>query len=255
MLSRNFRLQRAGNVRWLLKNYGFGDLSAYIDELMIIDVSRQTIDRQKFLDDVREIIRGCFVPVALGGAIGTLDDARLLIASGADKIVVNRIFDTNCDVVRSIADMYGEQCIIGGIDLKRSPGGTFTVYSGQGTIPLTVAPHDRVQTMLAAGAGELLVQSIDRDGTGQGFDLDILAALTGPLPVPLILCGGCGKSEHMHTALERDDIDAIATANLFNFIGDGLQSARFELLAQGVDLAVWDVMQIRSLHNVLRIKA
>jgi cyclase len=252
MLSRNFRLQRAGDLRWLLKNYGFGDMAAYIDELMIVDVSRQGVDRRKFIDNVREIIKGCFVPVTLGGGIDSLDDARFLIANGADKVVLNRIFDHDPDVVRSIADTFGEQCVVGGVDLKRNPDGGFVVFSDQGAAPLATSPRQRVQAMLTAGAGEILLQSIDRDGTGQGFDFDMLTAVGGPLPVPLILCGGCGRSEHMGAALARSDVDAIATANLFNFIGDGLQTARLDLLATGMDLAAWDVARIRSLHDVLR---
>lgn len=252
MLSRNFRLQRAGDVRWLLKNYGFGDMSAYIDELMIVDVSRGPVDRERFMTDVRQIVRGCFVPLCLGGSIDSLEAARFFVANGADKIVVNSLFDTEPDVVRRIADTFGEQCVIGGIDLKRSGDGGYTVYSRQGAHPLAVAPRDRVATMLAAGAGEILVQSIDRDGTGQGFDFDMIDALGHDLNVPLILCGGCGKGEHMHAALRRDEIDAIATANLFNFIGNGLQIARLELLDKGMDLPRWDVARIRALGNALR---
>lgn len=251
MLSRNFRLQKAGDVRWLLKNYGFGDMSAYIDELMIVDVTRGPPDRIKFLGDVRHIIQGCFIPVSLGGSIKSLETARLFVANGADKIVVNSIFDEDAEVVRQIADTFGAQCVIGGIDLKRMPD-KYVVHTAQGQTPLTIEPRKRVDAMLDAGAGEILLQSIDRDGTGQGFDLDMMDAIGGKVRAPVILCGGCGKSGHMLEALGRSDVDAIATANLFNFIGDGLQTARLELLAGEMDLATWDVSRIRSLQNALR---
>lgn len=251
MLSRNFRLQKAGDVRWLLRNYRFGDMSAFIDELMIVDVTRGDIDRRKFMEDVREIVSGCFIPVCLGGAIRSLDDARFFVANGADKIIVNSLFDTDPGTVRRIADTFGEQCVIGGIDLRRDGNQGYRVYSEHGSTPLGPLPQERVLAMLAAGAGEILVQSIDRDGTGQGFDLDMIEAIGTGLRVPLILCGGCGKGEHMLEALRRDDVDAIATANLFNFIGDGLQAARAELFAAGLDLARWDIAKVKSLHNVL----
>lgn len=251
MLSRNFRLQRAGDVEWLMKNYGFSEMSAYIDELMIVNVSRGPADQAKFMADVRQVVKNCFVPVCLGGAINSLEAARFFVGNGADKIVVNSLFDTAPEVVRQIADTFGEQCVIGGIDLKRSADGHYSVYTHQGSRSLDLAPRKRVELMLKAGAGEILVQSIDRDGTGQGFDFDMVAALGQHLNVPLILCGGCGKSAHMYAALENDQIDAMATANLFNFIGNGLQIARLELLEKGLDLPRWDVAKIRALGNAL----
>ncbi|MES2755184.1 MAG: HisA/HisF-related TIM barrel protein [Pseudomonadota bacterium] len=251
MLSRNFRLQRAGSVTWLLRNYNFGSVATCIDELLILDVGRGETDSDAFLSDVRQVIDACFIPVALGGRIDSFDAAKRLIASGADKIVVNSVFDTDPDVVARIADSFGSQAVIGGIDVRRGAEGGYQVFTEQGGTPLTVAPAVRVDAMLAAGAGEILVQSIDNDGTGQGFDHATVAALGVSLNAPVIICGGCGKSDHMRSALLRPDIDAVATANLFNFIGDGLQTARGELLRDGLDLARWDSADIEQLRDVL----
>lgn len=251
MLSRNFRLQKAGDVRWLLRNYRFGDMSAFIDELMIVDVTRGALDRSRFMDDVRQIVTGCFVPVSLGGSIDSIDVAKFFISNGADKIVINSLFDTDPDSIRRIADTFGEQCVVAGIDLRRDAAGNYIPYSQQGSVALSISPHDRVNAMLDAGAGEILLQSIDKDGTGQGFDTGMIDALDSALRVPLILCGGCGKGAHMLQALQRKDVDAIATANLFNFIGDGLQAARSELFTGGLDLARWDASKVKSLHHAL----
>lgn len=250
MLSRNFRLQKAGDVRWLLQNYRFGDMSAFIDELMIVDVTRGQMDRARFIDDVRKIVSGCFIPVCLGGGIDSLDVAKFFIANGADKLVINTLFDSDPAVVRQIADTFGEQCVIGGIDLRKNGYAGYEVYSQQGKTALATPPRERVSAMLDAGAGEILIQSIDKDGTGQGFDMGMVDTVSSSR-APLILCGGCGKGAHMLEALQRTDVDAIATANLFNFIGDGLQGARSELLAQGLDLARWDIARVKSLHNAL----
>lgn len=249
MLSRNFRLQRAGDVRWLLKNYHFATVSACIDELLIIDVSRECNDRQAFLADVRKVIDNCFIPVALGGSIRDFETAATFVASGADKLVLNSAFDTHPDVVRRIADVYGSQCVIGGIDLRRKVEGGFEVVSGQATTALAMSPAQRVRLMRELGAGEILVQSIDRDGTGFGLDMDTLAAVDAPLDAPLILCGGCGKGAHMLEALQRSEVDAVATANLFNFIGDGLLKARGELMAHQLELAQWDSAEIELLRG------
>lgn len=251
MLSRNFRLQKAGDVNWLLKNYKFGDMSAYIDELMIVDVSRGPRDRDRFMDDVRQIVAGCFIPVCLGGGIASLEDARFLIGRGADKLVINTLFDVDPATVRRIADTFGEQAVVASVDVRRSESGGYMALSRQAAVELAITPAERVSAMLAAGAGEILLQSVDRDGTGQGFDLDMIGAIGDRVRVPLILCGGCGRGGHMSAMLRRDDVDAIATANLFNFIGDGLRSARIELLGEGLDLARWDMAKVKSLHGTL----
>jgi len=249
MLSRNFRLQRAGDVRWLLKNYHFETVASCIDELLIVDVSRKGYDREAFLAAVGSVVEGCFIPVALGGGIKDFETAALFVESGADKIVVNSLFDSDPAVVRRIADVYGSQCVIGGIDLRRTAAGTVEVLGQQGSVVLDSTPAERVQLMLDSGAGELLVQSVDRDGTGFGLDLDLTTVVGAPLAAPLILCGGCGKGSHMLEALVRPEVDAVATANLFNFIGDGLLKARSELTAGGLDLACWNSADVKALRN------
>lgn len=251
MLSRNFRLQRAGDVRWLLKNYHFETVASCIDELLILDVSRKGYDRAAFLDAVSTVVEGCFIPVALGGGIRDFETAAAFVESGADKIVVNTIFDIEPAVVRQIADVYGSQCVIGGIDLRRTTAGNIEVLGQQGGVVLDQTPVERVKRMLDSGAGEILVQSVDRDGTGFGLDLDLAALIGTPLAAPLILCGGCGKGSHILEALGRSDIDAVATANLFNFIGDGLLKARSELLANGLDLPIWNAGDVQVLRNSL----
>lgn len=247
MLSRNFRLQRAGDVKWLLKNYHFISVAACIDELLIIDVSRGPMDRQAFLSAVRTVTESCFIPVALGGQILDFQTAASFIASGADKIVVNSAFDTDPDLVRRLADVYGSQCVIGGMDLRKNASGGYDVLSSQASKTVGASPRERLNTMLSVGAGEILVQSVDRDGTGNGFDFDMLEALGLPLSAPLILCGGCGRSDHMLQALTRPEVDAVATANLFNFIGDGLQKARSELLDRGLNLARWQSADVEKM--------
>jgi imidazole glycerol-phosphate synthase subunit HisF len=254
MLSRNFRLQRAGDVNWLLKNYRFNSVATSIDEIIIVNVSRGAIDMDQYLRDVRMVIASCFVPVALGGRIADLETAQRLIASGADKVVINSGFDADPELITRVADRYGSQCVIGGIDVKRNGDGSYDVFTGQGSERMVVAPAQRVRNMLEAGAGEILVQSIDQDGTGNGFDFDSLVAINSPITAPVIICGGCGKSEHMHVALLRDDVDAVATANLFNFIGNGLNMARRDLLATGLDLAQWNVTDIEDLQKGAHVR-
>lgn len=233
MLSRNFRLQRAGDVNWLLRNYNFAHVAQSLDELIVIDVSRAEINRKKFLQSVSVISQNCFVPITIGGSITDFQTAAEFIEYGADKIIVNSIFDTDPGVVEQISSYFGRQCVVGGIDVVGSSVGEYRTAGKHAATVLEITPRERIELMIKSGAGEILLQSVDRDGTGNGFDLHLLQLCEQFSSVPLIVSGGFGKAEHIIDALRHEAVDAIATANLFNFIGDGLQKSRETVLRIG----------------------
>lgn len=233
MLSRNFRLQRAGDVNWLLRNYNFSQVAQSLDELIIVDVSRDEIDHRKFLGDVSVISQNCFVPIAIGGSIRNFQTAARYIDGGADKIIVNSVFDADPSVVYEISSYFGRQCVIGGVDIIGNFDSGYKVAGRHNTSVLEIDPQERIALMISSGAGEILLQSVDRDGTGTGFDFNLLPIAERFSNTPLIVSGGFGKAEHMIEALRHPAVDAIATANLFNFIGDGLQKAREAVLETG----------------------
>lgn len=253
-LSRNFRLQKGGNVGWLLKNFRFSELSRSIDELVILDVSRGNHDRSLFLAAVSEVISHCFIPVTLGGRIEKFRDAALFINSGADKLIFNSAYATAPDVVREVISTYGQQCVIGCIDVKRTEQG-YDAYVLNASENVGPAFPGWLNKMLEIGFGELMIQSIDLDGTGFGLDLDVLSQLPDGLEQPLILCGGSGKSDHIYAGLCHAAVDAVATANLFNFIGDGLYKTRQALFTAGLDLAHWDAGEAKYLHKIFKTKS
>jgi cyclase len=251
-LSRNFRLQKAGDVNWLLKNFKFSDLSRSIDELVIVDVTRGEKDRKKYLDAVSSVISQCFIPVALGGSLESFEDAALMINSGADKLIFNSAYWTAPDTVRRVVDTYGEQCVIGCLDIKKGANGEYVAVTSNGSE--TVGSFSEwLATMQSIGFGELMIQSIDLDGTGFGLDLDILDNLPVKFDKPLILCGGSGKASHIHAGLQHSSVDAVATANLFNFIGDGLAKARSALVEGGLELAHWNAKDVKQLYRSFAI--
>lgn len=249
MLSRNFRLQRAGNVSWLLKNYNFKNVAHAIDELVVIDVSRDQQDRLAFVKDVAQIAENCFIPITLGGGIDDFETAATFIANGADKVIVNSLFERDATAVQKIAEHFGRQCVVGGLDLVKTSEGALRVASQYNHGFIETPPDARLATMLDIGVGEILLQSIEQDGTGNGFDFDTISAIGGSPEVPLIICGGCGKGEHMIRALERKDVDAVATANLFNFIGDGLQKARDQVFSRGIDIPMHNKSDFEMLQH------
>lgn len=248
MLSRNFILQKVGNLRWLEKNYNFSQVAFSIDELVILDVSRDERDFNKFCEHVKALTEECFVPIAAGGAVRSVEQARKLLQSGADKVVINSAIDLCPDAVNEIAEHFGRQCVVASVDVK-TIGGTLTVLTENGSKQQDKSLSEWLEKVISLHVGELYLNSIDRDGTGQGFHNELLDYLPPGMGIPVILAGGAGKAQHLQKGLEDDRVDAVATAHLFNFVGDGLIKAR-EMMVQSLDLAEWDQEQAASLRNL-----
>jgi len=238
MLSRNFRLQRVGDTNWLNKNYNFSSIATSIDELIILDVSRGEIDTAAFCKHIEEVTRGCFMPLALGGGITHAEQVIKLMSSGADKIVLNSILVRNPGVVRELISRYGSQCIIASVDYRLEKE-EFVVYIDRGREKLNMSLTEYVKYLVELEVGEIYLNSIDQDGTGQGYCLDVINQLSQITHIPVIMAGGAGNYHHLLEGIQHPGVDAVATANLFNFIGNGLPSSRQYLLDAGVDLAQW----------------
>lgn len=237
-LSRNYRLQRVGDQSWLQNNYKFSSIATAIDELVIVDVSRKESDRNAFCAVASEVSAKCFMPLVLGGRIRTMEDAETLIRNGADKLILNTALTDNPTLVRELVQVYGSQCIIASIDY-RIEGSDFVVYTHQGKKRSSRTFDCFVEDVCQLQVGELYINSIDQDGTAQGYCLDSLNQLKAKINLPIILAGGAGNQHHLLQALQCQKVDAVATANLFNFIGDGLPNARKHLISKGIDMAQW----------------
>lgn len=239
MLSRNFRLQRVGDIHWLKQNYNFSKISFFIDELIILDVTRGVKNSDNFCKALKSLTEGCFVPISAGGGIRDIENARILLRSGADKIVINHTLFNQVELVKELIQEFGQQCIIGSLDVKKNINCDYTVYTDFGLNAIEDSLKNILNKLGENNFGELYLNSIDKDGTGQGFDLDILESLPNSYQIPVIMAGGAGNSSHLHEALSDIRVDAVATANLFNFIGDGLRLARRDLRDLTIDLAGW----------------
>lgn len=241
MLSRNFRLQKVGDFNWLQRNYDFSHIAYSIDELVVLNVDRDGAYQKEFRDVLKMLAKGCFAPIAAGGGVRTIEDARALLRSGADKIVLNTPLYESPELIRALAAEFGQQCIVGSVDVKRSERGGYAVFSGCGAIELEGTLQEWIDRISAEAVGEIYLNSIDRDGTGQGYDFGILDFLSREIPIPIIFAGGVGNASHLAAGLADARVDAVATANLFNFVGDGLKQARRALIDGGVNLPLWDV--------------
>lgn len=249
MLSRNFRLQNVGNLEWLKKNYDFSRISYSIDELLVLDVTRVKRNVNLFCAALQSLTEGCFVPIAAGGGINDIESARKLLRSGADKIVVNSALYENMGLVENLASEFGQQCVVASMDIKSTPSGEYQVWSRNGMKCEEGSAQDWFEKISKDPVGEIYINSIDKDGTGQGFDLEILDLLPIGLNKPVIMAGGAGNASHLLIGLQDPRVDGVATANLFNFVGNGLKEARHSLVSNGIVLPMWDV-QLLERHLI-----
>lgn len=237
--SRNFRLQKVGDINWLKKNYKFKHSSFSIDELIVLDASRTEKMSKKFLFDVEELAMDCLIPLSVGGGVDSLEKCKTLFSSGADKIVLNSSLTRNVDFVNTASNYYGTQSIVGSIDVRKSDS-NYCVYIQDGKTEIEQSLLEYLVHIENIGVGEIYLNSIDRDGTGFGFDLELVDYLEQQNHLPLIIAGGAGNYNHFIEVLKKEHINAASTANLFNFMGDGLAITRTELLAQKINLSNWE---------------
>lgn len=237
--SRNFRLQKVGNLNWLEKNYQFGKIAFSLDELVVLDASRGQKSIEDFAIAVSKLVDDAFIPIAAGGGIKKIEDAELLFNSGADKIVLNSVLFEKPKLVTELIDLFGAQSIVASIDYKLK-NGINEVYINDGTEKISLCLEDYITHLHDLNVGEIYLNSIEKDGTGFGYDFDTITNIANSIKLPLIIAGGAGNEKHLMEGLATSGVNAVATANLFNFIGDGLPIARKHIIDSGENIANWD---------------
>jgi cyclase len=238
VISRNFRLQRVGDINWLINNYDFALVSKFIDELIILDVTRGPKDQEKFLRTIQKLFSFVFIPVAVGGGVSCLGDALHYLSCGADKVVVNTLAYKNPMELRNIIEAIGSQSVVASIDYKKTDG-LCVPFVESGSVQCHFSLLEYIHFLEEIGVGEIFLHSIEQDGTGQGYDISVCEEIVAKSKVPIICSGGAGKKEHFLALLSNPLINACATAHLFNFIGNSFQKARSYLLDNSVELARW----------------
>ena len=236
ILSRNFNRQSVGDLNWLDKNYNFNNISKYIDEMIILNISnnRSSSNKKKFIFSIKYLSQKCFMPVSAGGGIRSINDAKELLNSGADKIILNTEI-TNMKLVKKLALDFGRQCIVGSLDFKKMSKLNYSIYIKNGSQKVNSTTKQYIKKINQKYVGELFINSIDKDGTGTGLDFDILNYFKNN-EIPIIFQGGVGNASHFVEGLSNKQIDAVSTANLLNFIGDGIKHARSKILKKNINI-------------------
>ena len=236
--SRNFRLQRVGNLAWLEKNYQFQKIALSLDELIVINASKNGKSNKAFAAMVENLVNDVFIPICAGGGIRSMEDAVLLFNSGADKILVNSILKEDPELVKELIQIYGSQSIVASIDYK-IVNGKCEVYIHDGSVKLDTELPEYLNYIESLDVGEIYLNSMDKDGTGFGYDFDVIQSLVTTASKPLIIAGGAGNEKHLIEGLKINGVSAVATANLFNFIGDGIPNARAKVIEAGLNVVNW----------------
>ncbi len=203
------------------------------DELVLLDITASSDDRDTMAEVVFRTAEEVFIPFTVGGGIRTADDARRMLRAGADKVSVNTAAVQRPALIGEIADEFGAQCVVCAIDAKRRPGG-FEVFLHGGRTPTDLDAVAWAADAAGHGAGEILLTSMDRDGTGAGFDLELTRAVVDAVGVPVIASGGVGTLEHLAEGIVDGGADAVLAASIFHFRQHTIAEAKRVLADRGV---------------------
>ena len=210
------------------------------DELCFLDITASHENRDTIFDVVERTAERCFVPLTVGGGVRELDDVRKLLEVGADKVSINTAAVKDRDLVRAAAEKFGAQCIVVAIDAKRAgrngTGQRFEIFTHGGREPTGIEAVSYASEMVALGAGEILLTSMDRDGTKTGFDLDLTRAVADAVSVPVIASGGVGTLEHLVEGVREGHASAVLAASIFHYGESTIGQAKHFMAAAGLPM-------------------
>lgn len=208
-----------------------------VDELILVDIEATKEGKDPDYESVRDFSRECFVPFCVGGGIQNIDQIRNLLRCGADKVAINSAAYDNIDLLSQGAALFGSQCIVASIDCRKIDG-RYHCYSHNGEKDTGYLLEEWIQKVVAAGAGEILLTSVELDGTMQGYDLEMLKIATSLVSVPVIASGGAGNYEHMYQAVSTAGVSAVAAASIYHFTELTPKEAKAYLDERGIPVRI-----------------
>jgi cyclase len=207
--------------------------AAGADELCFLDIGASHEGRGTIIDVVRRTAEVCFMPLTVGGGVRSADDARALLLAGADKVAVNSAAVARPEVVADIAARFGSQCVVASVDARRT-GNRWEIFTHGGRNPTGIDALEHAVKLAELGAGELLVTSMDRDGTRDGYDLALTRAIADAVNIPVVASGGVGNLDHLVAGVREGHASAVLAASIFHFGQYSIADAHAALRAAGL---------------------
>ena len=204
------------------------------DEICFLDITASSDKRDILLDTVKKTAECCFVPLTIGGGVRSIQDIRKLLLAGADKVSINTAAIKNPDLIKESANKFGSQCIVVAIDAKKTKDNTWEVFTHGGREPTQLNALEFAKLAQENGAGEILLTSMDRDGTKEGYDIELTKKISSSLNIPVIASGGVGNLEHLKDGIIKGGSSAVLAASIFHFGEYSIQEAKEYLKKENV---------------------
>ena len=226
-------LKDAGDPVEIAKAYD----KAGADELVFLDITASSDHRKTVVDMVRQVAEKVFIPFTVGGGIRTVDDFKALLREGADKISINSSAINNPNLISEAADKFGSQCVVVAIDARRREDGSgWNIYKNGGRVDMGMDAVEWARTAEKMGAGEILLTSMDGDGTKEGYDLELTRAVAESVSIPVIASGGAGQLSHFYDALTEGKAEAVLAASLFHYKELEIRQVKEYLREKGISV-------------------
>jgi cyclase len=206
------------------------------DELIYIDSVASLYRRSNLVDIVDSATEDIFIPITVGGGVRNIDDIRELLSVGADKVAINTAATHNPKFISDAAERFGSQCIVGSIEAKQMPDGSYECFIENGREPTGLDTLEWALRLEELGAGEILLTSIDREGTRDGYDVDLVAKVTEELSIPVIACGGAGDIDHIEVCIKEGRADAVGIASMLHYNDTTIPELKSGLVSRGIEV-------------------